>query len=228
MATRNRKTRGTHPAAVLAAGINGRADRLEATDKPPCCPPEASSPCNGCSTTDAATPTAEPLLDVFPGEAPELDPAADFDPADLLPPDRLDPWDSQGDPALWGDDTDADRWELGPDLAEIDQWESTQETGATLSLADLVTKQAEAYRAWPIAAGAMIADCLDGLAARIAYLNARTPADYKARIDTIEDEAAQQHEEIGYQEGLAQARAECARKHGQTPSADFGHPAWED
>jgi hypothetical protein len=200
-----RKTRKTvHPAAVLAAGINSHADRLDAT-----------------------TAKAEPLPDVFPDEAPEQDPAVDFDPADLFPPDRLDPWDGQSDPALWGDDTDADRWELGPDLAEIDLRESTQETGATLSLADLVSKQAEAFRAWPIEAGAMIADALDDLAAKIQATDAHTPDEYRARIEILEAEAAEQHQEIGYQEGLAAGRAECERRQGSHRGM-FGHPAFED
>jgi hypothetical protein len=160
------------------------------------------------------------LPDVFPDEAPEQDPAVDFDPADLFPGEMVDPWDCQADPTLWGDDTDTDRWELGP-AADRD------EPAATLSLADLVTKQAEAYRAWSTAAGAMIADCLDALAARIAYLNARTPAEFADRLDAIEQDARETWRDSGFQEGLTQARRECERRHGSNRGM-FGHPASED
>jgi hypothetical protein len=200
-----RKTRKTvHPVAVLAAGVNGHADRLDAT-----------------------TTTAEPLPNVFPDEAPEQDPAAGFDPADLFPPDRVAPWDCQSDPTLWGDDTDADRWELGPDVAEIDHRELTQRTGAPLSLADLIDHTAEFFAAWPTGAGSLIAEALRELAAKVHATGATPPDEFRDRIAVMEDEARQQHEEIGYQEGLAAARAECERRHGSNRST-FGHPAWED
>jgi hypothetical protein len=198
-----RKTRKTiSPAAVLAAGINGHADRLDAA-----------------TATDAATPTAEPLPDVFPDEAPELDPAADFDPDDLFPPDRVDPWDCQADPTLWPAECDSDRWELGP-AADHD------EPTATLSLVDLVAKQAERYRAWPLEAGRLIAEALDELAGKIQATGAQTPDEYRARLEILEAEAVEQHETVGYQAGLDAGREECRRKHGRTPSSGgCGHPA---
>jgi hypothetical protein len=154
-------------------------------------------------------------------EAPALDPAADFDPANLFPPDRLDPWDCQADPALWDDDTDADRWELGP-AADHD------EPAATLDLAGLVAKQAEAFRAWPIAAGAIIADALEELAAKIQATDARTSDQYRARIETLEAEARQLWEDIGFEQGKAHARAEGRRRLGARVRSAFEGGTFED
>ena len=57
----------------------------------------------------------------------------------------------------------------------------------------------------------------------------RTPDECRARIGVLEDEAREQLETVGYENGLATGRAECRRKHGRTPSAGFGGlPAQED
>jgi hypothetical protein len=121
------------------------------------------------------------------------------------------------------------------DLAELTEWAAEQDArdfldrSATLGLAELVEHQAAFYRAWPTEAGAMIAEALDDLAAKLQATDARTPDEYRARIGILEDEAREQHESVGYQAGLDAGREECRRKHGRTPSASFGgHPVWED
>jgi hypothetical protein len=121
------------------------------------------------------------------------------------------------------------------DLAVLHEWSAEQtardylDHSATLGLAELVEHQAAFYRAWPTDAGKLIAEALDDLANKIRYVGATTPAEWDARAETIEQEARQQWQEAGYQEGLAIGREECRRKHGQPPSAGFGgHPSWEE
>jgi hypothetical protein len=121
------------------------------------------------------------------------------------------------------------------DLAELHAWAAEEtareflDVSATLGLAELVGHTAEFLRRWPTEAGAVIAEALDELAARIQATDARTPDEYRARIGVLDDEAREQHETIGYQAGLDAGREECRRKHGRTPSAGFGrHPAFED
>jgi hypothetical protein len=100
---------------------------------------------------------------------------------------------------------------------------------AVLGLAELVEHQASFYRSWPTEAGALIAEALDDLAAKIQVTGATTPEEYRDRIGVLEDEAREQHETVGYENGLSAGRAECERKHGRTPAASFGgHPSWED
>jgi hypothetical protein len=118
-------------------------------------------------------------------------------------------------------------------LAEFATWRREQDArehldrSATLGLAELVEYQAAFYRAWPTDAGAMIAQALDALAAKIGYAGATTPAEWDARAETIEQEARAQWEDIGFEQGKAQALAECERKHRRIGGAFEGHPAWE-
>jgi hypothetical protein len=121
------------------------------------------------------------------------------------------------------------------DLAEYATWRLEQDArdfldhSATHGLAELVEHQSGFYDAWPTDAGKMIAEALGDLAAKIRYVGATTPAEWDARAETIEQEARQQWEDIGFEQGKAAALAECERKHGRTPTAGFGgHPAWED
>jgi hypothetical protein len=119
------------------------------------------------------------------------------------------------------------------DLAELDTWNLEQtareflDASATLNLPELVEYQAQFYKSWPTAAGAMIATALESLAQKIRYVGAATPEDFEARADTIEHEAREQWQEIGYQEGLAAGRSECERRH-KTHRTAFGHSSWED
>jgi hypothetical protein len=109
------------------------------------------------------------------------------------------------------------------DLAELTEWAAEQDArdfldrSATLGLAKLVEHQAAFYRAWPTEAGALIAETVDDLAAKVLATDARTPNEYRARIGVLDDEARDQWQEVGYQEGLAAGREECRRKHGRTP-----------
>jgi hypothetical protein len=121
------------------------------------------------------------------------------------------------------------------DLTELHEWQQAEvarehlDRSATLSLPDLIGHTAAFFRQWPTAAGSLIAEALDDLAAKVQATVATTPSEYRARIGVLEDEAREQHETVGYENGLAAGRAECARKHGRTPAASFGgHPSWED
>jgi hypothetical protein len=93
------------------------------------------------------------------------------------------------------DRLDADDHPTDDDLAELAE-RSTEQTArqhldrsATLGLAELVEHQAAFYRAWPTEAGAVIAEALDELAAKIQATDARTPDEYRAQIGVLEDAA---------------------------------------
>jgi hypothetical protein len=179
----------------------------DANGKAVCCPPEQSEACNACLTTDTA-PNAPTAILAARDEA-IADPFADtIDPADHPSPD---------------------------DLAEFHEWTAEQiarehfNCSHVPGLVELVSHQSAFYRAWPTAAGAMIADALDALAAKTARINASTPEEFFAREQSIEDKAREQWWEVGFQEGLTQAHRECERRHGSAPGASFGgHPSWED
>jgi hypothetical protein len=201
-----RKTRKTiHATAILAAGINGHADRLDTTDKAVCCPPEQPAACDACLTADTALNAPAAILAAR--DEAIADPFADtIDPAD--------------EPTV-------------DDLAELYEWTAQTtarehlDRSAVLSLPDLIDHTAEFFAAWPTGAGSLIAEALRELAAKVQATGATTPDEYRDRIAVMEDEARQQHEEVGYQEGLAAARAECERRHGGNRGM-FGHPASED
>jgi hypothetical protein len=204
-----RKTRGTiNAAAVLATGINHSAALLDAPPAPSsCCPPEQPAACNACLT--AATAPNAPTAILAAHDDAIADPFADtIDPAD--------------EPTVG-------------DLVELHEWTAQTtacehlDRSAVLSLPDLIEHTAEFFAAWPTGVGSLIAEALRELAAKVHATGATTPDEYRDRIAVMEDEARQQHEEVGYQEGLAAGREECRRKHGQTPSSGFGgHPASED
>jgi hypothetical protein len=119
--------------------------------------------------------------------------------------------------------------EAGPtakDLVEFDEW--AQETAAreylcpadaTLTLAELVDRQAAFFRAWPLEAGEMIARAMDELALRVRLVDAATPSEYEARADVLDRESRSQWEAIGFEQG----KASCPC-HDAVPSA-FGHHA---
>jgi hypothetical protein len=182
----------------------------------PCCDPVEAAPCVVC---EAAGEVANGPTVPTPGDAPthaqtvaELPPAVEVDP---FPPDRLDAGDAEAPPELWPDWCDDDTWELGPDTAD----EPAEAPAPSLSLAELVEAQAVAYRAWPLAAGAMIARHLEDLAQRIRYVSATTPQEYEARSDQIDREARDQWEAIGFENG----RASCVCR--QCRGFEFGHSA---
>jgi hypothetical protein len=96
-------------------------------------------------------------------------------------------------------------------------------------LAELVEHQAAFYRSWPTNAGRLLAEALEALASQVRYLNATTPAEFEARAGTIEQEARQQWEDVGYEQGKAAALAECERRHGGRARNVFeGGPGFED
>jgi hypothetical protein len=54
---------------------------------------------------------------------------------------------------------------------------------------------------------------------------ARAPDECHARIGVIENEARQQWESVGFENGLMQARRECVRRYGgRVRSVHEGHP----
>jgi hypothetical protein len=73
----------------------------------------------------------------------------------------------------------------------------------------------------------MIAWTLDGLALKIRLTDASTPEEFDAREGVLDDEAREQWESVGFENGQAQARAECERRH-KTHRTTAGHPSWED
>jgi hypothetical protein len=80
-------------------------------------------------------------------------------------------------------------------LAELHEWQQAEvarehlDRSHVLRLVELVSHQSAFYRAWPTAAGAMIAEALNELAAKIQATDARTPDEYRARIGVLADEA---------------------------------------
>jgi hypothetical protein len=208
-----------HGAALVELGL------MTAPMVPPTAPvcrrPSEARPCVACvpasvakgiETTDGTAiapdvPTA--VLDAPIAVVEALPPAFDL-------PEARDPGDSLLPPELWGDEWDADRWALGPDP------EPATEEPATLDLAGLVDKQADAYRAWPVDAGKMIADALDQLAMQIRMTKATNPADFAARVEMLEADVRQQWEAIGFEAGL---QAQAGRLDHRVTCGIFGHPA---
>jgi hypothetical protein len=114
------------------------------THKPDGAPP--AFPC--CSVAGGACLASTAVLEPAP-TTPTSRPAPASAEPDPFPPDQLDPWDAEAPPELWPDECDADVWV--PNEAEGDTDEA-----ATLDMAGLVSRHADAYRAWPIDAGRMI------------------------------------------------------------------------
>jgi hypothetical protein len=124
-------------------------------------------------------------------------------------------------------DTEAAADEPGADLAEFAEWSADQTArehlnrSAVLGLAELIGHTAEFFRRWPTQAGALISETLDDLAAKVAATGATTPTEYRDRIGVLADEAREQWESVGFENGLAQARAECARRHSDRSRSVF-------
>jgi hypothetical protein len=87
----------------------------------------------------------------------------------------------------------------------------------TLSLAELVDRQADAFRAWPIDAGRMIAEALDELAMKIRMTGATTPAEFDARVEVVNRDLRETWEAVGYDRAMSDS--------GEAPGPAFGHMA---
>jgi hypothetical protein len=185
-----------------------------------CCKPDETAPCVACV---AAVEVVDVQAALDPAAAPVTAQAvAELPPAvEVFPPDRLDAGDAEAPPELWPDWTDADTWTpTDPDLDLDPADEPTEAPAPSLNLAELVEAQAVAYRAWPLAAGAMIARHLEDLAQRIRFVEATTPAEYEARAETIEADARRQWEAVGFEAG--RASCVCCQCRGFEA---FGHSA---
>jgi hypothetical protein len=163
--------------------------------------------------------------------------------------------------ALWGDETDADRWALGPEPApgelwpawtDADVWTITEpdpdpdpepyaptaddlaelaelaaaatardflDASERLTLADLAEHQAAFYRRWHNGAGDLFGRIMEDLAQKIRYVSAETPADFEAREETIDRDARQTWEEVGFRAGRDTCPCHALTDH------TFGHHA---
>jgi hypothetical protein len=164
--------------APLAPESAPAVEVIEPAPPAPCCTPEEPAPCLACTPAEPA-PVAEPAPD-----------------PDAFPPDQVDPGDVESPPELWPDECDDHVWNLGPDPAD-------EPAPPTLSLAELVDRQADAYRAWPLDAGQMIARALDELALRVRLTDASTPAEFAARVEVLDRDIREQWEAIGFEQGKA-------------------------
>lgn len=196
---------GLMPGPVAPADIFRDATKNVPTPAP-CCSPSEPLPCTAC--VEAPEPAPEPLDVEYPpvdlttiGETFREIPEA-------LPGEMVDPGDAESDPVLWSEEWDADVWSLGPDP-----------DAATLDLAELVDRQAAAYRAWPLEAGEMIARALDELALKVRMTGATTPAEYEARIEVIDADIRSDWEARGYDRAMEESGERAAL------AGHFGHPA---
>jgi hypothetical protein len=106
------------------------------------------------------------------------------------------------------------------DLAELHGWAA--ETAARehldrstlLDLAGLAEFQAQFFRGWGNGAGDLFGRVMEELSQKVRFVGAVTPEDFEAREQTIEQEAREQWEDVGYEQGKAAAKAECERRHG--------------
>jgi hypothetical protein len=181
---------------------------------PPCCP------------SDELVNQPITVPDVLPDEAPELDPGADFDPAEMEDPDDT----GEFDPILDGNEED-ERWELGPDpdgpaptaedladAAEIFGEMDAQrhlDRSDRLTLDDLIEHQIRFCEGWQNEAGKWFALHMTELL--IKYPGAgspTTPAEAMARIEILEQDVRQQWEARGYEEGKAAGLREAAPSNG--------------
>lgn len=189
------------PAPIPAPAVAHVPDEF---DPPaPCCEPTEPEPCKACVAIDVPaddTPTA-----IEPDPAPEL-------PADLVDPD-----DAGSDPELWPDGWDDHVWNLGPAPDDDDAPAASAEAEPRLTLAEMIDRQADAYRALGNGACELIARALDELALRVRLCDARTPDEFDARSGLLE---ADRHE-ASYRAGFEDGRAAACEPAG----AAFGHMA---
>src|SRR4051794_40461204 len=136
--------------------------------------------------------------------------------ADMTTWSELFPEEDAGPAWTWGAEADESRWELGPEpegdsdhlwnagesayeptpaeraeaaemFARMDA-ERLLNTGDHMTLEGLVRHSAGFYRNWSTQAGELIADTLDALADRIAFVKASTPAELAAREEILDDD----------------------------------------
>jgi hypothetical protein len=171
----------------------------------PCCAPDELEPCVECIP---ATPIGggEPI--------PPRDPCAA---AELL---------DAGPTWTWPDWCDADVWVSDEDMAAIQEdfdraiARDYLDRSDRLKLDELVEHQAAWYRTWNSPAGQMIARALDELALKIRLTDARSPAEYEARIEVLDADVRQQWEAIGYENGRSSILASL-----EPTGGGFGHHA---
>jgi hypothetical protein len=143
------------------------------------------------------------LPDGQPDEAPELDPGADFDPAELDDPDDT----GEFDPIL-DEPTDADWAEFGA-MADEAAARRSLDRSATLSLADLADHIASHFRGWHNGAGDLFARTLEELGQKIRFTHADTPSDYEARVEILDADRDDTHYRAGFEEGRQRGRSEA-------------------
>jgi hypothetical protein len=182
----------------------------------PCCAPSEPAPCVKCS----------PVAVGFPG-------------------DLVDPWDAEAPPELWPDDCDDFIWELGTDPEPIgdddhlwnvapsepsaegmaDYRDATAEMAArehldaseTMTLAELVDRQAAFFESWGNPAGRMLAAAMAELAIKVRLTDATTPAELEARLEVLDADIRSDWEARGYDAAMSQLNGQAI--------GTFGHMA---
>lgn len=168
---------------------SGRPAPVALRPAAPCCAPGEPDPCVDC-VPELPIVGGEPIL------PRDIDPCVD---AELLG--------ALEDPDLWPDWTDSWLWTSDADQVEVqesfdaDTARDYLDRSDTLSLDELVEYQAAFYRSWPNAAGALIAQALTELALKIRLVDARTPADFEARVEVLDADMRRQWEEVGFAAG---------------------------
>jgi hypothetical protein len=135
-------------------------------------------------------------------KAEAADATPDANPYDAFPSEMAAAWDAEAPAELWGDDCDDDVWMTGPepfDPTPAD--EAAFAPAERMTLAELVDRQADQYRAWANPVGEMLAQAMDRLALQIRLTAATTPAELEARVDELDAAQRETWEAIGFEQG---------------------------
>jgi hypothetical protein len=122
----------------------------------------------------------------------------------------------EGEPHDWPAWTDADLWQLGPGPDE-----PADEPESYPSLDAWVDAQADRYDALGTPAADLLAGELRAIAFKVRLTGATTVAEYRARVEQLDEDSRESWRSAGYLDGLADGRVERARE----PVGTFGHPA---
>ncbi len=85
--------------------------------------------------------------------------------------------------------------------ASNDRGETLPANGQPVNMAEAIDHEALSYRAWQSPIGDFLAIQMERLAELILFTGATTPSEFADRLEVLDQEAREQHFDVGYQEG---------------------------
>jgi hypothetical protein len=164
---------------------------LSAPAPVPCCPPDEPSACQPCQATATATDAATAILD----RGLELAEAE----AVNQPASIVDTYDDEV-PEHDFEPTDADRLAVAEWVTAADI-QSHLDRSATLPLTEALDHIGNVFRAWDNPFGSMLAWVLEELAQKASMTGATTPHELLTGIESLDREARETWERVGYERG---------------------------